>query len=164
MQQARLQMLQNMPVFGGIDEDALQLLLQQAQLVEVAAGDYFFQEKEQGTAMFVLDSGKVAVIKSWQEREHLLAELGPGDCFGELALIDFYPRSASVRALRDSTAIELSTATLHQLYEQDLKQFTLIQMNLGREVSRRLRDADEKLFQQHIQRHSEDQWHDIHFI
>ena len=37
-------------------------------------------------------------------------------------------------------------ASLHQVYEQDLKQFTLIQMNMGREVSRRLRDTDNQLF------------------
>ena len=53
--------------------------------------------------------------------------------------MDLLPRSASVRAVEDCTAIRLSAANLYQVYEQDLKQFALIQMNMGREVTRRLR-------------------------
>jgi hypothetical protein len=50
-------------------------------------------------------------------------------------------------AVEACQAIELSGASLLGIYEKDLEQFTLIQMNMGREVSRRLRDADERLFQ-----------------
>jgi CRP-like cAMP-binding protein len=69
-----------------------------------------------------------------------------GDCFGEMAVIDHCPRSASVRAVEDCRAIRISAADLYQVYAQDLKQFTLIQMNMGREVCRRLRAADGRLF------------------
>jgi CRP-like cAMP-binding protein len=164
MQQKRLKMLQNMPVFGGIDDNTLEFLVEQAQPVTVAADAFFFREQEQGSAMFVLETGKVAVVKTWQGQDYLLAELGPGDCFGELALIDFYPRSASVRALQDCSAIELSTGALYQLYEKDLKQFTMIQMNMGREVSRRLRDADEQLFRERIKNNTGHQQREVYFI
>ncbi len=96
--------------------------------------------------MYVLETGKVAIIKGWDGREHLLKHLGPGDCFGEMALLDMNPRSASAFAVADSTAIELSTAHLLSLYTRDLEQFTIMQMNLARELSRRLRLADEHLF------------------
>jgi CRP/FNR family transcriptional regulator, cyclic AMP receptor protein len=46
----------------------------------------------------------------------------------------------------DCRAIELSSNSLFRVYEKDLEQFTMIQMNMGREVSRRLREADERLF------------------
>ena len=49
-------------------------------------------------------------------------------------------------AREDCTAIRLSAANLYKVYEQDLKQFALIQMNMGREVTRRLREADNLLF------------------
>ena len=52
----------------------------------------------------------------------------------------------SVRAAEDCTAIRISAANLYQVYSQDLKQFTLIQMNMGREVCRRLREANNGLF------------------
>ncbi len=60
--------------------------------------------------------------------------------------MDLGARSASVRALEDCTAIRISAANLYKVYAQDLKQFALIQMNMGREVCRRLREADRRLF------------------
>jgi CRP-like cAMP-binding protein len=96
--------------------------------------------------MFVLQSGKVAVHKHWQGQELRLHELAAGDCFGEMALMDLLPRSASVRAEADCQAIEFSSVDLMLLYEHDIEQFALIQMNLGREVCRRLRATDELLF------------------
>lgn len=63
-----------------------------------------------------------------------------------MAVIDHCERSASVRAVEDCTAIRISAANLYELYAQDLKQFALIQMNMGREVCRRLRQADSHLF------------------
>ncbi len=147
MEQRRLKILQNRPVFGGIREDTLEFLLQQANIVSVAKEDYFFRENDPGSSMFVLEQGKVSIFKAWQGEDYLLSHLEEGDCFGEMALLDLYPRSASVRAEQDCTAIELSANTLYGLYEKDLQQFTIIQMNLGREISRRLRDTMEQMFQ-----------------
>ena len=115
-------------------------------VVDVPPDEFFFREHDQAASMFVLEAGKVAVLKSWRGREYLLRTLKERDCFGEMAMMDLFPRSASVRAVADCTAIRLSAANLHQVYEQDLKQFALIQMNMGREVTRRLREADNQLF------------------
>jgi CRP/FNR family transcriptional regulator, cyclic AMP receptor protein len=146
MQDARIELLQRMPVFGGIRAEVLQFLLGLCPVVSVPANAYFFREHDQADSMFILEAGKVAVLKSWRGREYLLGTLKQGDCFGEMAVMDLCPRSASVRATEDCTAIHLSAATLHRLYDEDLKQFALIQMNMGREVSRRLREADNQLF------------------
>ena len=146
MQEARIELLQRMPVFGGIRADILQFLVSMCPLVSVPANGFFFREHDQADSMFVLEAGRVAVLKSWGGQQHLLRTLKEGDCFGEMAVIDLCPRSASVRAVEDCTAIRLSAANFHQLYELDLKQFALIQMNMGREVTRRLREADNQLF------------------
>ena len=95
--------------------------------------------------MFVLEAGRVAVLKSWGGEQHLLRTLKEGDCFGEMAVMDLCPRSASVRAAEDCTALRVSAANRYQIYPRDLKQFALNQMNMGREVCRR-RDSDERLF------------------
>jgi CRP-like cAMP-binding protein len=96
--------------------------------------------------MFVLETGKATVLKSWRGQEYSLRTLNEGDCFGEMAVMDHCPRSASVRAIEDCVAIHVSAANLYRIYAHDLKQFALIQMNMGREVSRRLREADNMLF------------------
>jgi CRP/FNR family transcriptional regulator, cyclic AMP receptor protein len=142
----RVELLQRMPIFGALREDTLETLLVDAPLVERRAGECFFREHDAATAMYVLEVGRVLVFRSWHGGDHPLHALHAGDCFGEMALMDLQPRSASVRALEDCRAIELATSALYRLFERDPEQFALIQMNLGRELSRRLRAADDALF------------------
>jgi CRP/FNR family transcriptional regulator, cyclic AMP receptor protein len=142
----RIELLQGMPIFGAIRDDVLHSLVDQARVVAVAAGRYFFREGDDAQGMFVLEAGCAAVLKNWQGRKYKLHEFHRGDCFGEMALMDLMPRSASVKALEDCSAIELRPEHLMRVYERDVEQFALIQMNMGREVCRRLRATDERLF------------------
>jgi len=146
MQQARIELLQRMPIFGGVRANTLEFLLGLCPVESVPKNEFFFREGDQADSMFVLEEGKVAVLKSWHGQDHLLQTLEQGDCFGEMAVMDLCPRSASVRAVEDCTAIRISAANLYRVYSQDLKQFALIQMNMGREVCRRLRELDSRLF------------------
>lgn len=134
-----------MPVFGGLSEATLRLLLDATQEVHVREGEAFFREGDRGEELFVLESGRVAVRRHTATGELAMRMLGPGDCFGEMALLDLAPRSASVVALQDCRALKLPIARLHRLYEEDLEQFALIQMNMARELSRRLRLAMDRL-------------------
>jgi len=152
MRKAHLKLLQAMPIFGGVGEAVLELLLEQAPIVTVKKHEYFFHEGEQGASMFVLESGKVAVLRKWNGRMHSIKHFGQGDCFGEMALIDLGRRSASIQAMEDCIAIELSNATLMQLCQKDTEQFAMIYMNISRELSRRLRKADARLFQLEAER------------
>ena len=72
MQEARIELLQRMPVFGGIREDVLQFLLGLCPVVDVPTDEFFFREHDQADSMFVLEAGKVAVLKSWRGRQYLL--------------------------------------------------------------------------------------------
>lgn len=146
MQPSQIALLQRMPIFGAIRDEVLEFLLDHAEHRRVPAGAWFVREGEPGDRMFVLESGRAAVVKGWQGRDVLLHHLAPGDCFGEMALMDLAPRSASVLAEVDCEAVELTPDHLLRLYEHDLEQFTLIQMNIGREVCRRLRATDDLLF------------------
>jgi CRP/FNR family cyclic AMP-dependent transcriptional regulator len=146
MQTNRMLALQKMPIFGGIQAEILEFIVQWSEQVLVAAGEYFFHENDKAESMFVLETGEIEVLKLWNGRQHRLGRLRQGDCFGEMALMDLFPRSASVRATMACAAIEISTASFFQIYERNTPQFALIQMNLGREVSRRLRRADERSF------------------
>ena len=110
--EARIELLQRMPIFGGIRADVLKYLLGLCSVVSVPTNEFFFHEHDQADSMFVLEAGKVAVLKSWRGQEHLLSILKEGDCFGEMAIMDLGPRSASVRAVEDCTAIQLSSTDL----------------------------------------------------
>ena len=104
MELAQVDLLQRMPVFGGLREPALRRLLERATPVHRASGEAFFLEGDAAEAMYVLKSGRVAVTKRWQSSEFVL-----------------------------------------HLHETDVEQFALMQMNLGRELCRRLRATDERL-------------------
>lgn len=146
MNAERLRLLQAMPLFGGVSEDALVFLLARSQTLIVPAGENFFCENDAADALYVIESGEVSVIKHWQGVPMTLRQLKAGDCFGEIALMEMMPRSATVRADTTCHAIELPLSALFDCYKANLEQFTLIQMNLGREICRRLRDTDARLF------------------
>lgn len=145
MEGRRVALLQQMPLFGGIREDILAFLVSVSRDANVAGGEFFFREGDRGESMFVLESGTVDVVRNGSGTSVVLCTLGAGDSFGEMALIDLGPRSASVRAVEDCSGFEIFAGGLFALYERDLEQFALIQMNMARELSRRLRRADDRL-------------------
>ena len=143
MDARRIALLQQMPLFGGIRADILEFLLSGCPECRVPRGEFFFREGDAGESMFVLVAGRVEVRKEGRDGQQLLSTLGPGDCLGEMALIDLSGRSASVQAVEDCSGFEIFAANLYKLYERDVEQFALIQMNIARELSRRLRAADD---------------------
>jgi CRP-like cAMP-binding protein len=151
MEPRRRELLRGTAFFGGLSDDALERVVSLAKPVEVAEGEYFFREGERGASAFLLEEGRVVVLKRFQDTDHVLREQVGGDCFGEVALFDFGPRSASVRALAPCRALEISARALRELSTSHLQDFALLYMNLGREVSRRLRKADDRLFRAHLE-------------
>jgi len=142
----RFALLAAMPVFGGLDESTLELLTSLAEPVTVERGEHFFREGDESRAMYVLETGRVEIYKTWQSESKLLRWMERGDCFGEMALIDLFPRSASALAAEHCEALQITPSILQEVYKHNLEQFTMLQMNMGREVSRRLRWVDEQLF------------------
>jgi len=145
------QLLNNTPIFGGIRSDIIQSVLEQSRVVEKIRGQYFFKENELANSMFILLKGEVEIQKTWGGKSYQITHLMPGDCFGEMAIIDHCARSASIIALNSCQALELNIECFNKLYTQDIKQYTMLQMNMGREVSRRLRQANDLLFQTRIE-------------
>ncbi|HJZ83919.1 MAG TPA: cyclic nucleotide-binding domain-containing protein [Polyangia bacterium] len=137
-----LAFLQGIAIFGGLIGDALERVASRLQHREVAAGQLLVTEGEPGREMFVIRAGAVEVFKALGPVETRLALLRAGACFGEMALIDIQPRSAGVRAVEPSTVWSLAHADLSALWKSDPQSFTMIVMNIAREISRRLRRAD----------------------
>jgi CRP-like cAMP-binding protein len=150
MLDARIAMLQETSLFGAINQDSLRLLLERADTRVVEKGDYFFREGDEGTALFVLEHGSVTVVKLFQGTEYVVRTIGRGGFFGEIALLDFLPRSASVIAEEECHALVFRASDVLALARQDLEQFTMIYMNIAREMGRRLRDGNNLLFESRI--------------
>ncbi len=137
--------LRQIPAFAGLTIDTLQFLFERAQTRRVPAGECFFEQGEIGDSVYILEVGEVVVEKNIGSKRYQLRKLGSGDCFGEMALLAVMARTASVRAITDCDALQITNRQLRQLYAHDLEQFTMLVMNLGREVCRRLAELDRRL-------------------
>lgn len=102
------------------------------------AGEVIFDEGEEGQALYVVASGKVAICLPGRF-ETPLAELPPGSFFGELGLLDDSPRSAQARALEPVTLIVLSRSDFERLMESHARIASRIALQLARHIGRRLR-------------------------
>jgi CRP-like cAMP-binding protein len=79
------------------------------------AGDTIFLESEPGHEMYIIKSGRVKVIKIKDCEEHLLSMLGQGSLFGEMALIEAKPRSATVVAMEKTEVLMVTFTDLEQI-------------------------------------------------
>ncbi len=135
--------LKEIGLFGGLGDDALRAFVQGLSVDELAAGTGVFREGESGRVMYVILGGEVEVLRrSKRGHETRVAILGPGDWFGEMSILDVLPRSATTRVLAPTRLLKLTAHDLDALYRKDLKAYSLLVLNIAREMSRRLRVAD----------------------
>lgn len=143
-------LLQEQAIFGGLKRATIALILQQSPAQDFPAGHFLFREGDSADAMYVVESGTVAILKQADGQQYLLRTLSNGECLGEMALIDMQPRSASALCETDCSLIPIQLSTFRDIHEMDAEQYTLIQLNMAREISRRLRRYQEKMFQQGV--------------
>lgn len=98
-------LLGSVSLFASLDRRALNGLAQQASRRVYAGGETIVREGDTGTALYVIVRGRVRVERGTGPQSAALTELGPGDFFGELALIEDHPRSASVVALDETECL-----------------------------------------------------------
>ena len=135
--------LRSIGLFGALSDEVLVHLSNTLSVQTPEAGETVFREGDDANAMYVVLRGEIEVLKkSKRATEARVALLGPGDWFGEMSIVDIQPRSATVRALAPGRLLRISAADLDALYRYDLRSYSLIVLNLARELSRRLRVAD----------------------
>ncbi|MCD4750721.1 MAG: cyclic nucleotide-binding domain-containing protein [Thermoanaerobaculales bacterium] len=103
-------------LFSAFPKEALEDILASTSLRSFLEGDIIVTEGEEGSSLFLLVTGEVKVFTRGEKGEHLqLAELGPGDFFGEVSLLTGRPRTATITAKTGVSAIELSRDGIHQI-------------------------------------------------
>jgi CRP/FNR family cyclic AMP-dependent transcriptional regulator len=136
--------LQGVPIFAGLSEEAIDLLVKHARELHVKAGDLIVHEGESGNRFYLIGEGEVRVVKQHgTPHEVELARLGPRDFFGEMCILETLPRSASVQATTEATVFALSSLDFLYLYEKLPSEYGILVLNLARDLSRRIRHLDE---------------------
>ena len=130
------------PLFAALDDDAAGALMESMTTSHLERGDILFREGDQGDRLYVIGEGKIKLGRtSVDGRENLLAILGPGEMFGELALFDPGSRTATATAVAETHLIALG--------HEDLSLFLLgrpaVAATLLAALARRLRRTNETL-------------------
>jgi CRP-like cAMP-binding protein len=99
--------LRNVPLFEGVPEKHLKSLAKWTTTRRWDAGQTIVTEGQTGLGLYCIESGTVRISKAGSSGDQELRTMGPGESFGELALLDDQPRSATVTAVDPTTAVLL---------------------------------------------------------
>jgi CRP-like cAMP-binding protein len=133
--------LQKYSLFGGLLEDQISRIIPYMTDESYEAGEDIITEGSPNGKIRFIIIGRVAVVK----HSVILMEFGEGDTFGEMEVLDVMPSAATIKTLTGTRVISISNKALREIYKADIHCFSLIMMNLARDLSRRLRRMDDKL-------------------
>lgn len=141
-----LKLLEGVELFHGLDDQELAEVVDIFKPLAFERGDLIAEQGEPGDSLFLVAEGfvEVAVGDSTQRTKKILVNLGKGQIFGEMALVDQGPRSATVRAISDTTA-------LHTVKRRDFEALCNRNTRIGYIVMRNIAaDLSFKLRQRHL--------------
>ena len=135
-------LFRSFPLFSDLDDRELAAIAAVARMRRYARDEPVFHEEERGDIFCLIREGHVKVTMTSPEgKEIILSLLGPGDFFGEMALLDDEPRSATVIATDALELVTIWRSDFLQILEDD---FTITRKVLA-EISRRLRSASSRI-------------------
>ncbi|MDJ0355181.1 Crp/Fnr family transcriptional regulator [Paenarthrobacter sp. PH39-S1] len=137
-----IEVLRRAPLFATLDDEAFRLLTDELAEVDLSRGASVFREGDQGDQLYFIVSGKVKLGRTSPDgRESLVAILGPGELFGEMALFDPAPRSTTATAVSETRLAGLKNESLNAL----LGNRPEVSMQLLQALARRLRRTNDNL-------------------
>ena len=133
-------------LFAYLTEAELENIVRVVSSREFAKGSIIFNEGEVGEELYIVEGGMVAISKGVKGNlEQVLAHMGPGEYFGEMALLEMIPRTATASAEEDTTRMVIGKKDLFDLMENEPKAAAKIMFNLLRTFTNRLQATNEQL-------------------
>ena len=143
-----VELLSRVSLFSELSREELERISRVAIPRSFPAGVRVFHEGDRSDACYLVRTGDLRVTREHSDgRAIALATLGPGDIFGELAMLDGQARSASVETLSDSELLALTAADFRRL----LAEHSEISVKLIIALTRRLRETNERVARQSFQ-------------
>lgn len=140
--------LESVNLFRNLAPDELKMLRAIAKEISIASGRPLFHEGDPGDGVYVIRNGLVEISATTHDKQSkVLSRLGPGEIFGEMAVIEDCPRSATATALRDTKLFFLPRHEMLAL----LQRSPAFAFNTLQEISRRLREFDRRHLQETVQ-------------
>lgn len=136
------------PFFVALTDDQIRGILNVSRLRACAPGDVIVEQGAPGESLYVILDGLVEIrcgsrIVGAITGEESIWAAEEGDFFGEMSLLDYRPRAATVRAATDAVVLEIPHAPLALLWSADKDLRIVLLTNMARILSRRLRRMNE---------------------
>ncbi len=132
-------------LFQSLDKEEKLLLESFLYSYEVKKGEAIFEEGDIGSDLYLIKKGKVRIFLLRDEEEIELAVLKEGDFFGEMAILREDKRSASVKAIEDTTLLRLSNDTFNGLIETHPGISCKVLMTIGQTLAWRIYNTNKHL-------------------
>ncbi len=143
-----IELLHRVPVFSALGEDELARVAEVAVPRRFDAGEVVFREGDESSTCYIVRSGQARAVREHTDgRSITLANFGPGDIFGELAMFDDERRSATVEAIEATEAIAILAGDMRRL----LREHPDIAVKLLGSLGRKLRETNQRLTRQSFQ-------------
>lgn len=113
-----LSFFRNVPIFHGLSTRQLGRVIVSMQRRHYQSGEMLFEEGQDGKAVFVIKSGRVELTRRVGDSPRTLGILGPGQMFGEMALLERMKRTARATMVEEGEIYLLYTATLETLIQR----------------------------------------------
>ena len=134
--------LSRAPLFASLDDEAFAALTKEITEVDLSRGATLFYEGDPGDQLYFIVSGKMKLGRTASDgRENLVAVMGPGEIFGEMALFDPSPRSTSATAVSETRLAGLKHENLRKVIQRSPE----VSAQLLQALARRLRRTNENL-------------------
>jgi CRP-like cAMP-binding protein len=140
-----LPILNKISILAGLSEKQLYSLFRLLQKVSYRKGETIFEQGDEPSHIYIIESGQVKLIIDREGTPLELVVFETGRCFGEASLIGIQHHAATALATQDTQLIVLSRKALLSIYKTDLELFSILILNIAREVCRRLHESDEIL-------------------
>ncbi|HET9041636.1 MAG TPA: SulP family inorganic anion transporter [Burkholderiales bacterium] len=137
--------LERLALAAGLSEDELASLRRSLRRAELNADEVLFREGEPGDKLYLLARGAVSILVHGGGQQRRIVTFAPGSVFGEAAMLDGAPRSATATVIEDAIVYSLSRRALDALARSDPSLATKLLVNLGRHLSARLRQTTDTL-------------------
>ncbi len=133
------------PLFEGLNSKEIKTLSNLIHLRKYKDGEIIFREGEPGVGLYIVMTGKVRIFKSIKDNEITLAEFSPPQFFGEIAVIEGGPRTASAVAIGETNLLGFFKADLMELIETNPRAGAKILLRISEILCKRLRTADREI-------------------
>lgn len=133
------ELVKGCPLFHEIYDNEVEEILQSCMVASYEIGDYIIKQGDTSSDICILLAGTAGIFVNKGDHQHFITNIGPGDLFGELVLINETERTADIIAKEKCDVLVISYENFYSFYNKRPRVFALMVLNVTRLITKRLK-------------------------